>query len=53
MKNDLPATQVGIRVFILNKKDEFRALSSSSGTPAWHGSYPRLKALLRALSHPQ
>lgn len=52
MKNDLPANQVGISVFIINTQDESKhpvakPIQVKRGeAPAWTGNYDGLKALL-------
>lgn len=48
IKMDLPATQVGIRVFIVGKYKTLTHLKHPKGTaPAWRGSYASLKKLLQ------
>jgi FMN phosphatase YigB (HAD superfamily) len=59
LKMDLPATRVGIRVFIIKKLKRKRGSANESvATPlpprrdraqAWRGSYPQLKTLLESL----
>ncbi len=47
VKMDLPATRVGIRVFIVGPYKKLTDLPyPKAKAPAWRGSYPALKALL-------
>lgn len=46
-KMDLPATRVGIRVFIVGKKAKLGALRfTGAQAPAWRGTYAELRGLL-------
>ena len=46
-KMDLPATQVGIRVFIVGKNTKLGPLRfNGAKAPAWRGSYHHLRGLL-------
>jgi FMN phosphatase YigB (HAD superfamily) len=46
-KMDLPATKVGIRVFIVGKKSKLGPLRfTGAEAPAWRGTYPDLRRLL-------
>lgn len=47
VKMDLPATRVGIRVFIVGKNSHLGSLRfTGAKAPAWRGSYSHLQALL-------
>jgi FMN phosphatase YigB (HAD superfamily) len=47
VKMDLPATRVGIRVFIVGKNTKLGPLRhTGANAPAWRGSYHHLRALL-------
>jgi len=48
MNMDLPATRVGIRVFIVGARREFRRLSlNGASSPAWQGTFQDLQRLLK------
>ena len=49
--NDLSASEVGIPVFILSKRFSLRSIDSTKrGAPAWQGSYPMLRTVLKVLN---
>lgn len=52
VKMDLPATEAGIRVYIVGKHDKITPLKHSKAkAPAWRGSYPLLRQALEAQIH--
>jgi FMN phosphatase YigB (HAD superfamily) len=60
-KMDLPATRIGIRVFIVTnpktKKEREKTIASlkfkNAQAPAWKGTYPELRHLLESQTPPQ